>query len=191
MLLLLLLFACRGLLKLHFTQPMSFPVGPSGPQTSLNYADFCKLFDDQPGDPNPDPSNANSRAMCRTLRVAGIMCLVMGIVSVLCTAITALYGLFLLARQTTVQSKGVFGWRIAGFANMASIACFCYWIASAHVIVMHNINDANGDIWSTATATATAAADSTVRLRDADHTQMLQRLALIFFPFALVFSLCS
>lgn len=128
---------CRGLLRYRYS---SQPDGGSTPAQS--YKSYCESFT-----PDNDHSadQANNLGMCHTLRAAGIMTLVCGILSCIGSALLCLYGLALLGGHTTIAKRGVWAWRVNGFANMLSLAAFCYWIASAHVVINWLI--VNGNLW--------------------------------------------
>ena len=127
-----------GLLQYRYA---NLPAGYSAP-THVSYKTFCESFTP---DNDHTADQANNLGTCHTLRAAGIMALVTGILACVGSAIMCLYGLALLGGHTTIVKRGVWAWRVAGFSNMFSLAAFCYWIASAHVVINWLID--SGDLW--------------------------------------------
>lgn len=110
------------------------PVGETDDGSS-SYAEFCDAMRDA-ADPT-DADSANNLKMCRTLQAAAGLTLLSCCISLLLSVATTLYGLWLLAGETSVARRGVAGWRIVAFAQLCGLSCCVYWLLSAHLLIVH------------------------------------------------------
>ena len=102
---------------------------------SSSYEQFCDQLRD-----NADPMDAdapNNLKMCRTLQAAAAMTLIACCISLLFSAITTIYGVCLLAGQTSIIKRGVLGWRLVAGAQLCGLSCWAYWLLSAHLLIIH------------------------------------------------------
>lgn len=99
------------------------------------YKQFC---DDLSASADPtDPDASNNLKLCRTLQATADLTLVSCCLSCLASALTVLYGLWLLAGETTIVKRGVSGWRLVAAAHLCCLSCCAYWLLSGHVLIVH------------------------------------------------------
>ena len=125
-------WAYWGLLRLRI-------VVPDAPESSTDtsYLSLCQQYQSQ-NDPNmPDPDQANNLGMCYTLRAAGVMCLLTGVLSVVFSTPLLIFCVGFVSRRTSLGYNGIRAWRCAGFAHAFSLCCFGFWILSAHGVIHH------------------------------------------------------
>lgn len=96
--------------------------------TTVSYASLCDAASD----------SDNGPGMCRTLRAAGIMTLIGGVLSATASACFILLALAAALRRGALARHGVSMWRLQGLAHLGSMLSVCVWIASAHVVIRYS-----------------------------------------------------
>lgn len=121
-----------GLLRLRIVVP-HVPDASS----SNSYLWLCQQYQSQNDQNMPDPDQANNLGMCYTMRAAGVMGLLTGILSVMFTTPLLIYCAAFVSGRTSIGRNGISAWRCAGLAHAFSLCCFGFWILSAHVVIHH------------------------------------------------------